>query len=90
MAGGAHGRAGAAAVAAHAEGGEQRIVEVGVDPVAHGLGVDLEVAGDAYPGRGALVVGLPAAVLLAAVAGAKRALWASAKARPLSVVASKR
>ena len=61
VAGGAHARAGAAAVAAHAERGEQRVVEVRVDPVAHRGGVDLEVGGDAGAGGGALVVGLAAA-----------------------------
>ena len=66
VAGGADARTGAAAVAAHAERGEQRVLEVRVDPVAHRLGVDLEVGGDAGAGGGALLRGLAAAVLRAA------------------------
>ena len=49
--------AGATAVAAHAEGGEQWVFEVRVDPVAHRLGVDLQVGGDAGARVGAKALG---------------------------------
>ena len=72
VAGGADAGAGAAAVAADRQLREQRVLEVRVDPVAHGGRVDLEVGGDALAGGRALVVGLAAERVGLDVAGEAR------------------